>query len=318
MKVGWISMTENFYYRSYSEYLKEKYGMKVWRLPIDNNNPCPNRINGKTGCSFCDGNSFLPDYLDENDNIETQLTKGFDFFSKRLGISAFIGYFQANTNTYGDMKLLLSQFRTVMGKPWIVGLVISTRPDFIYKEIIEGIANLSSEFGKEVWIEIGLQSVYDETLERINRGHNYNDFCNAVAIIRKYGKNIKIGVHMILGLPSEDHNMMVNGIKKLFIDTNVDGIKIRPLDLMDSTPIYEDYKQNPDDFIRFSDETYVNLICDIIENIPNNVVIMRLANFKSFISISTDENKYTKGTILRKIEHEFDKRQTKQGYYCGT
>ncbi|HBD92569.1 MAG TPA: TIGR01212 family radical SAM protein [Spirochaetia bacterium] len=294
-------MEQQEYYRSFSSYLKQKYNTKVWRLPVDTGRSCPNRLNGKPGCSFCDGTSFLPDYLDASDSLEQQLDKGRLFYQNRLGVNLFLGYFQANTNTYGPIEDLLAEYEFVLSKEYIVGIIISTRPDYINTAIISEINQLSKKWGKEVWIELGLQSVYDKTLLRIHRGHSYSDFCKAVTIINTISPDIKIAAHMILGLPGESYEMIVEGNKKLFHDNTIHGVKYRPLDLSENTGIYNDYIKNPDDFLRFDDVLYVRLLCDIITSIPDNIIIMRFANYKSFTNVATSEAKYTKGTILRML-----------------
>ncbi|MCH5150174.1 MAG: TIGR01212 family radical SAM protein [Spirochaetales bacterium] len=320
-------MTEKFY-RTLNDYNKEKTGQKVWRLPLDMGLPCPNRLEGRPGCSFCDGLSFLPDYLRDGglhlyetgslcsvNELDIQLEKGKAFFGSRLNVSLFWGYFQANTNTYGDMTELLLRYKTVLEKEYIIGIMISTRPDYIYPEILRQLQELTKSSGKEIWLEIGLQSVFDETLEHIHRGHSYRQFCSAVAMIHNYAPDIKIGVHMILGLPGESIDMMIDGNYRLFRENQLDGVKFRMLDFTEGTEITEEYKKYPQRFVRFTDVSYVKLICDIIERLPPHVLIFRFANFKSLICASTDETLYTKGTILRKVEQEFIARNTKQGSF---
>lgn len=320
-------MAEKFY-RTLNDYNKEKTGQKVWRLPLDMGVPCPNRLDGKPGCSFCDGLSFLPDYLRDGalhlyetgnlcsvDALDIQLEKGKDFFGNRLNVSLFWGYFQANTNTYGDMNELLLRYRMVLEKDYIIGIMISTRPDYIYPEILRQLQVLAKSSGKEIWLELGLQSVFDETLEHIRRGHSYAQFRSAVAMIHECAPDIKVGVHMILGLPGESVDMMIEGNHRLFRENKLDGVKFRMLDFTEGTQITEEYKKYPERFVRFTDVSYVKLICDIIERIPPHVLIFRFANFKSLVCVSTDEATYTKGTILRKVEKEFAARNTKQGSF---
>ena len=323
-------MAEKFY-RTLNDYNKEKTGQKVWRLPLDMGLPCPNRLDGKQGCSFCDGLSFLPDYLCDGGlhlyengslcsvaELDIQLEKGKEFFSNRLNVSLFWGYFQANTNTYGDMTELLLRYKTVLEKDYIVGIMISTRPDYIYPEILQQLQELAGSSGKEIWLEIGLQSVFDETLEHIHRGHSYAQFCNAVTMIHNFAPDIKVGVHMILGLPGESIDMMIEGNYRLFRENKLDGVKFRMLDFTEGTEITEEYRKYPQRFVRFTDVSYVKLICDIIERLPPHVLIFRFANFKSLVGTSTDEASYTKGTILRKVEKEFIARNTKQGSFFNS
>lgn len=299
-------------YKSYNNYLKQKYGGKTWRLPLARNEECPNRLFGRNGCSFCDGSSFLPDYLTPGDDIDTQLIKGRDFFSERLGVDRFLGYFQSNSNTYGSRMELRADYRRVLEKEFICGLVISTRPDNIDGEIVDIIERLSVEFDKEVWIELGLQSSDDKTLKLIQRNHTYSDFVNAAALIKK-GGIIKLGVHMIIGLPGEGPDDILLSNKRLFADSVIDGVKYRLLDIVEGTGIYELYQTDPELFYKFDDVTFTSLICDIIEIVPPETVIMRFANFKSLENVNTSENRVTKGTIIRQVEMELLRRGTIQG-----
>lgn len=283
--------------------------------------PCPRRIQDGKGCTFCDGTSFLPEYLfvadgERIESVEQQLEKGRYFFLNRLKVSLFYGYFQANTSTYGNIEYLLESYEIAMRKEYIVGIVISTRPDYIYPEILEGIQRLAQRYGKEVWIELGLQSVYDETLVRIHRGHTYQQFCEAVRLIRSVSLEILICVHMILGLPGENPEKMIAGTEKLFADNPLFGVKYRILDFEPRALISREREKTPEDFFCFTDESYVKLICDLLERIPPEVVILRFANFKSFVSKGTEEANYTKGTVIRKVEREFQRRGTRQGMRC--
>ena len=324
-------MMNDKFYRTLNDYNKEKFGQKVWRLPLDMGLSCPNRLDGKPGCSFCDGVSFLPDYLQDGglhlyesgnlcgiNELDIQLEKGKDFFGNRLNVFLFWGYFQANTNTYGDINELLERYKAVLDKDYIVGIMISTRPDYIYAEILKGLQELAQQSGKEIWLELGLQSVFDETLEHIHRGHSYSQFCSAVEMIHEFAPSLKVGVHMILGLPGESIEMMIEGNHRLFKENKIDGVKYRMLDFTEGTEITEEYAKYPQKFVRFTDVSYVNLICDILERTPEDVLVFRFANFKSLISTSTDEANYTKGTILRKVEKEFMQRNTKQGSYFNS
>ena len=137
-------------------------------------------------------------------------------------------------------------------------------------------------------------------------------------MIHEFAPSLKVGVHMILGLPGESIEMMIEGNHRLFKENKIDGVKYRMLDFTEGTEITEEYAKYPQKFVRFTDVSYVNLICDILERTPEDVLVFRFANFKSLISTSTDEANYTKGTILRKVEKEFMQRNTKQGSYFNS
>ncbi len=300
------------HYYSFNLYLKEKYNKKIWRIPLSTGFPCPNRINEKTGCTFCDGKSFLPFYLQKNEKLEDQVEKGIKAFSARYKVDDFYGYFQENTNTYGPIEVLIEKYQYVLNLENMRGLIISTRPDYIYPEIIKKINDLNKKYNKDIWLELGLQSVYDSTLIRINRNHTYEDFKNAIKLI-KDNSNINITVHMIIGLPGESIPMIEDGIKILFNDNKIDGIKFRLLEIIPGTAIETDYKNNKNDFLEFDVDSYISLLCNLLELIPGNVVIMRLLNTPSIELLCKDKKNLYKQEILEKINKELEKRGTEQG-----
>ena len=302
------------HYYSFSQYLKKEYNKRIWRIPLSTGYPCPNRINGKTGCTFCDGKSFLPFYLQKNELLEDQIKKGIQAFSKRYKVNYFYGYFQENTNTYGPVDELIKKYETVLLLDNVKGLIVSTRPDYINLEIIEKISSLNKKYKKDIWMELGLQSICDKTLERIERNHTYKDFKDAVKII-KNNSNIKITVHMIIGLPGESLLMIKDGIKTLFNENKIDGVKFRLLEVISGTKIEYDYKNNKNDFLEFNVDTYCSLLCDLLEIIPSNVVIMRLLNTASIKILCKNKQIISKQQILEKINKELEKRGTGQGVY---
>lgn len=300
------------HYHSFNQYLKEKYNKKIWRIPLSTGYPCPNRINGKTGCTFCDGKSFLPFYLQENEKLEGQIEKGIKAFSARYKVDDFYGYFQENTNTYGPIEDLIKKYEYVMNLENMRGLIISTRPDYVYHEIIKKINELNTANDKDIWLELGLQSVYDTSLKRVGRNHTYRDFKNAVELIKNCS-NIKVTVHMIIGLPGESMPMIEEGIKVLFNDNKIDGIKFRLLEIIPGTAIELEYKNNKNDFLEFDVDSYTSLLCSLLELIPSNVVIMRLLNAPSIKILCKENIILSKQEILEKINKEFEKRGTEQG-----
>ncbi len=304
------------YYYSFNRYLSRKFNRRLWRIPLSTGYPCPNRIDGKTGCAFCNGESFLPRYLRDNDTLENQLLRGMKFFAGRYHVNDFYGYFQDNTGTYGDPDDLEGKYRTVLAMDNMKGVMISTRPDCIYPGLVCRIRTLQEEFNKDVWIELGLQSVNDAVLKRINRNHTYEDFKNAVRII-KDNSDVKVTVHIIIGLPGERPDDIRTGIKKLFLENEIDGIKFRLLEVLPGTKMEEDFRENPDDFFKFYLDSYCALLCNLLEIIPQDVVIMRLVNFKSLQLLGNDfAGRVSKLEVLNRINGLFEERKTKQGIYC--
>jgi radical SAM protein (TIGR01212 family) len=301
------------YYYSFNKYLSNMHNERIWRIPLSTGYPCPNRIDGKTGCTFCNGISFLPHYLKDNDTLENQINRGIKFFGNRYKVKFFYGYIQDNTGTYGDLDRLLEIYQAVLSKAEMKGLIISTRPDYINLEIIEELNKLQDKYNKDIWIELGLQSTDDTVLKRINRNHTYEDFKKAVKFIKSKSR-MKITVHMIIGLPGETPEKIKKNIKALVKENDIDGIKFRLLEIIDGTPIEHDYQKNPSDFYRFDFDSYCVLLCDLLEIIPNNIVIMRLVNFKSLQNLSgNSDKKISKLELLKEIDKIFFQRKTYQG-----
>ncbi len=298
---------------TFNNYLKNKYNERLWRLPLSTGYPCPNRINDKTGCTFCNGKSFLPHYLLDNDTLENQIERGTKFFSKRYKVDFFYGYFQFNTSTYGPIDDLLGKYERVLSRENIKGLIISTRPDYVDKRVISEIMKLNERIKKDIWIELGLQSVYNKTLLRINRNHTYEDFKTSCRIIKE-NSDFKITVHYIIGLPGETPEMITEGIKILFRENSIDGIKFRLLEILPDTPMIDDFKKHPHQFYKFNIDSYLKLLCDILEYIPQSTVVMRLVNYKTLQILNNDSGKKTsKLELLNLINKELENRNIKTG-----
>ncbi|MCG8572521.1 MAG: TIGR01212 family radical SAM protein [Spirochaetes bacterium] len=305
------------YYYSFNRYLKDTHQTthRIWRIPLSTGFPCPNRHDGKTGCSFCTEISYKPRYLrDTNLPIADQLQLGMEKFGKIYKTDFFYGYFQDNTSTFGPIDELVAQYKTALEHPKVLGLMISTRPDYVTEKILQAIEELANQYShKDIWIELGLQTTYDKTLERINRGHNYQQFCDAVSLIKRI-TNFKVGVHTILGLPGETTKMMESGYIRLCSENQIDGIKFRILEIFPDTDMINDYQDHPEDFYLFSLEEYVDLVCNILEQMSPEIVVMRFANWRSLKNLK-DHKKNSKEDIIHSINLEFKRRHTYQGYF---
>lgn len=303
-------------YNSFNTYLKDKYGEKIWRIPVSRNVICPHFVDNG-GCSFCDEYNYKPEYL-RNENtefLEKQLERGVNFFGERYKVKSFLGYFQSGTNTAGDITELRKDFEYVISKNYVKGLVIATRPDYIYDNVLEMINFLSLKYDKEIWIELGLQSTNDNVLQIINRGHTYFDFRQAMLLLEKYS-NLKTAVHMIIGLPTEGPDEVINNTRELFDGYKIDGIKYRILDIIHGTGIENLYNDNSEIFYKFTIEEFVNLIVNLLEYIPPETVIMRYANFKSLKLSENEKKSMTKSEVIRRVIDRMDYLNTYQGKKC--
>ncbi len=264
-------------YRTFNAYLKEKWGERVWRLCLNAGRPCPNRQNGKPGCAFCSGDTFLP-YTSRLDlQVFQQMALGKELLGRRYGVRRFYAYFQSNSNTSGPLDEIEEMFSSVLTDGDIKGLIVATRPDMVFDDVITMLNRLARAFPeKDMWLELGLQSVFDKTLARVQRGHDYADFQSAAYRV-KTQTPYKLAVHMIIGLPGERPHQIRDGFKKLFSENAIDGIKFQDLHVLSKTPLALDYAACPADFFRFSDngDSYAEFIAQIILDMPENIIVMR-------------------------------------------
>jgi len=297
-------------YRQYSSYLKEVFGCKVYKVTLDAGFSCPNR-DGKIstgGCIFCeDGGSFSQAHSGSM-QIKEQLETSIFRLQNRFKAKKFISYFQAFSNTYAPVEKLKCLYNQALDNPDVVGLSIGTRPDCVDEEKILLINTYAQT--KEVWIEYGLQSIHNNTLSLINRGHSAEDFLAAYDLTRKFGDKIKICVHVILGLPGETKKDMLETAKTL-ANLKIDGIKIHLLCALKNTELENMY--NRGEFHPLSEEEYVDIVCDYLEILPKETVIHRLAGNGLKKILVAPKWLPEKFRILNLIDREMERRGSFQG-----
>jgi len=272
-------------------YFRKRFGEDVYKVPLSIQGfTCPN-IDGtvaKGGCTFCLNESFSPNlakpskkfYLSPNSEANPLLQKQLEQVriqyaatSKRLaakyGVKKFIAYFQSFTNTYAPLDTLKALYEEALRQPGCVGLSIGTRSDSVTEEILDYLADLSKEY--EVWVEYGIQSIYDETLKKINRGH---DSANVKEWIEKSKeKGLKVCGHVIFGLPDENEEMMLNTVKAS-IEWGIDSIKIHPLYVVKNTALAVDYLKGK--FKPIDEESYIELLVESIKMLPPSISVQRV------------------------------------------
>lgn len=294
-------------YFSFNHYLREIFGERVHRISLNTGFSCPNldgSINNK-GCIFCNNAGFVEE--DAKKNVEQQIIDAINFYSNSKNfrnIKKFIAYFQAYTNTYADIDKLKQTYDVVKKFPQIVGISISTRPDCIDEEKLKLINSYTENY--LVWIEYGMQTSDDKILSWLNRGHKYEDFINAVELTKKFSK-IKIGAHIILGLPEQDVIKDAKEITRL----KLNGVKIHNLHILKDTFLEKLYYEGKVSVLK--EDEYVKLVCDFLENIPNDTVILRLvssAKKEYLIAPLWMNNKFN---IITKINQELENRNSYQG-----
>lgn len=292
-------------YYAFSDYLKEKFGQKVYKITIDAGFSCPNRDGkiSKGGCIFCDESGSFSKAHSNKLDVENQVKTGIETLNKRFGAEKFFAYFQAFTNTYAPVEKLKRIYDAAFCDERICGISIGTRPDCIDENKLDLIATY-----KNPWLELGVQSTRDETLKRINRGHNYDCFLNAHKLAKE--RNINVCAHIVLGLPYETKKDMLESAKKLS-KLRIDGIKLHMLTVLQDAPLAKIYKENP--FKLLDMQEYCELVCDFLELLAPETTIHRLAGSgysKTLIAPKWVNNKFETLNLIDKI---FETRKTRQG-----
>jgi len=299
-------MEEYFY--SFNDYLKDKFGERVQRLSLNAGFGCPNR-DGKIddrGCIYCNDKGFSP-FADTKLSLRQQIRQSMDYATKRYKAKKFIAYFQNATNTYASLDKLKKAYDVIKEFPDIVGLYISTRPDCIDKKRLDLIESYCKDY--DVWLEYGLQSAHERTLKFINRGHTFHDFIKAVDLTAE--RNIKVGVHVILGLPGETKEDMLKTAEKI-AKLPVSGIKFHMLHVLKDTRLEELYNEKRIKLLTF--EEYVSVVCDFLEIINPKCVVFRLVSDAKDDYLIAPKWINRKSEVITAIRNEFKRRGTKQGF----
>lgn len=258
------------YINTLNAYLKNRFGRKIYKLTLDGGMTCPNR-DGKVGfggCIFCGGNgsgSFCPSV---DLSITDQIEEGKKLLKNKIKEGGYIAYFQSHTNTYAAVPYLRKIFYEAVNHPDIVGISIGTRPDCLEDEVLKLLEELAKI--KPLWVELGLQTINENTAKLINRCYPLKVYDEAVKNLKSIGAEVV--THVILGLPGETEEQMLETVA--YSSKVSDGIKLQLLHVLKDTKLYEMYQKEP--FKIFSMEEYTELLCRCIEIIPKNVVIHRM------------------------------------------
>lgn len=298
-------------YNQYSAHLKQKFGVKVYKITLDAGFSCPNRDNtiSDGGCIFCDDGGSFSQAHSNLLSIEEQLDAGVENLSTRFKAKKFMSYFQAYSNTYKPVAELEKIYNSALKHPDIVGISIGTRPDCVDKEKLALISSFKDDY--YTWVEYGLQSIHDNTLKAINRGHDLDCFLRAYEISKNAG--INICAHVILGLPGETKDDMLQTAQKL-AELKVDGVKIHMLCALEGTKLSQLYKEGKISFM--PEEDYLNTVCDFLEILPPETTIHRLAGNGLKKNLIAPRWLGKKLDALNKIDRELERRNSYQGFYC--
>ena len=297
-------------YHSLDYELKKQYGEKIYKIALDANMTCPNRdgSKGTHGCIFCsEGGSG--DFAAKGKSISEQLEQGKTIFhSKNIG-SKFIAYFQAFTNTYAPIKRLEALYREALNEPSVVGISIATRPDCLGDDVLSLLQKLKNEFStKFIWIELGLQTIHESTATLIRRGYPLSVFNEAVRNLNKI--HIPVIVHVILGLPFENMQMMLETCNYLN-SMNISGIKLQLLHVLKNTDLVELFENKSFEILEF--EEYINIIISCLEILSPDIVIHRVTGDGPHDLLIAPKWSLDKRRVLNTLHQELKKRGSFQG-----
>jgi radical SAM protein (TIGR01212 family) len=299
-------MTLADYVTTFGQDLLARYGERVHKLAINAGFTCPNRDGSKGigGCTFCNNASFNPTARSAP-SVTTQLAAGRKVLAKRTGARRFIAYFQAYTNTYADVQTLSTQYAEALAEPDVVGIAIGTRPDCVPPAVLDLLSDIQSR-GYEVWLELGLQSAFDETLIRINRGHGFAEYAATTQAARLRG--IPVCTHLIAGLPGETGAHVQETLSRV-LELGVDGLKLHPLHVVKGTQLANEWRRG--EYSPLALDDYIHIAADVVDATPTSVVFHRLTGTAAANLLLAPTWCSRKWQVLNGIETELAQRATR-------
>jgi len=294
---------------SFGDYLKTKFTEKTHKVTVNAGLNCPNRdgSRGRGGCTYCDNRSFNPNTRRDIPAISEQIMAGKEVVFRRTGATQVLAYFQAYSNTYASVDRLRFLYEQALHCPGVVGLVIGTRPDCVSEPVLDLLCSLQHR-GLEIWLEYGLQSAHEETLARINRGHSFAEYQQTISMTRQRG--LPVCTHLILGLPGEDREMMMETLSRVR-EAGTDGIKFHPLHIVRHTMLAHEWSMGGVQLL--SQAEYVEIVCDMLERMPAEWVVHRLTGTASHEVLLAPAWCEYKWSVINAIFRQMEERGSSQG-----
>jgi radical SAM protein (TIGR01212 family) len=301
------------YVNTFGQTMLRHYGERVHKLTLNATFTCPNLdgSKGRGGCTFCNNVSFNPNGRNPP-SIREQLDAGRQVIRKRTGARKYIAYFQAYTNTYADVDRLAELYDQALVDPDVIGLSVGTRPDCVPDEVLDLLAGYQDK-GKEVWLELGLQSAWDDTLQRVNRGHGFEAY--RLAVHRAHARGLKVCTHLIIGLPGEDHSHCLTTLQRV-LELGVEGLKLHPLHVVKGTMLANQWRRG--EYQPLALDSYISTACDMIELTPADIVYHRVTGTASPNILLAPAWCAKKWDVLNGISQELERRHTWQNAVNGT
>ena len=301
-------------YNDYASHLKKQFKSRVQKISADAGFSCPNRdgFKGRGGCTYCNNETFKPFYCHPGKNITQQLEEGIAFFAGKYKTQKYFTYFQSFSNTYAALDDLQGLYCEALAVEGVTGLVIATRPDCIDEEKLDYLQALAEKY--HIVIEYGLESCSDATLQRINRGHSFEDSRKALQMTA--GRGIEIGVHLILGLPGESSDFMLKQAD-ILSGLPVDMLKLHQLQIIRGTAMAKEYADTPEYFNLFRLDDYIQLTADFLERLHPNIKPERfVSEVPPDMLIAPKWGRVKNFEINHRIIKELKSRKSFQGKFC--
>ncbi len=297
-------------YTDYNSYLRNMFGERVQKIAVDAGLSCPNRDGrlSSDGCIYCNAKGSGTGLFARGLSIKAQIEKGRIGAVKKYKAKKFLAYFQSYSNTYTTVSHMKQMFDQALSCAGMVGMAVGTRPDCVDEDKIDLLARYAADY--LVWLEYGLQSVHDRTLDLINRRHCFQDFADAVALTQ--GRGIHICAHIIFGLPGEDRKMMLENAKVL-ADLGINGVKIHLLYVIKGTALDRMYQNGQ--YTPMTQEDYVETVCDFIERLPKEMIIQRITGDPHAEELVAPLWAGQYRDTFNMIQKMFDQRDTWQGKF---
>lgn len=297
-------------YNDYSSYLRGVFGCKVQKISVNAGFTCPNRdgTKGWGGCTYCNNQTFNPEYCDGGKSVLQQVEEGKAFFSRKYPSMKYLAYFQAYTNTYGETASLIRKYEDALSVDGVVGLVIGTRPDCMPDELLSYLSSLARQ--TYVMVEYGIESTDDAMLARINRGH---DFATAAdAVCRTADAGVNVGAHIILGLPGDTRETILGQPARLSALPLV-TLKLHQLQIIRGTRMAREYAECPQHFRLFDVDSYIDTAIDYVERLRPDIVVERFVSQSPRELLVAPDWKLKNYEFVEKLKKRMAERKTFQG-----
>lgn len=300
------------YVNTFGQSMLDKHQQRVHKIAIDADFTCPNRDGtiGRGGCTFCNNVSFSPNGR-KPASLNQQIDAGRKVLLKRTRAKKYLAYFQAYTNTYADPQILKNIYDSALSDPDVIGLCIGTRPDCVPPKVLDLLSEYQNK-GYEIWLELGLQSSYDETLKRVNRGHDYATYCRAIKAAHSRG--LSVCTHLIIGLPGENKSHAKISLLRV-LEQGVEGLKLHPLHVVKGTQLANEWRRG--EYQPLSLEEYINTVADLVALTPKEIIFHRLTGTAQKNILLAPEWCSQKWNVLNGITTELKQRGHSQGIKYG-